>query len=252
MFKRTLLCVLIALAVTGCSRSAASTPTPTSTPIATLIVDATLLPVAGQQIPVVVVTPTPNVSPTPFISFTVKPNVDNLKLRANPGLTFEALILLQQTYNLTVIGAAPGGQWLNVKTESSMEGWVFAQYVTSSVSVSQMPVVQPKNVQVIKGHVADASGAPMAGIGFDLNQGAEPHAYSDSVVTDASGDFYSFIPTDASGSWTVSYTSPDCKSPVWADSTCKIYKTGITGSVDPATQTVIVPQTGAPLTFTLK
>ena len=251
MFKRALLCVLIALVVTGCSRSAAGTPTPTSTPIATLIVDATLLPVAGQPTPMVV-TPTPNVSPTPFVSFTVKPGVDNLKLRANPGLTFEALILLQQTDNLTVIGAAPGSQWLNVKTESGTEGWVFAEFVTSSVSVSQMPVVQPKGVQVIKGHVADASGAPMAGIGFDLNQGAEPHAYSDSVVTDASGDFYSFIPTEANGSWTVSFTSIDCKSPIWADNSCKTYKTGVTGSVDPATQTVTVPQTGAPLTFTLK
>ena len=251
MFKRIIMCLLLALTVSACSRSAAGTPTTTPTPIATLIVGATALPATGQQVPLVV-TPTPNVSPTPFISFTVKPNVDSLKLRMNPGMLFEALILLQQTDNLTVIGAAPGGEWLNVKTESGTEGWVFAQYVTSSVDLTQIPVVQPKDVQVIKGHVADASGAPMAGVGFDMNAGAAGQGSTNSVITNAGGDFYSFLPADASGSWTVSFTSLDCKSPLWADNTCKTYKTGYTGSVEPATQTVSVPQNGAPLNFTLK
>ena len=251
MFKRALICVLVALVISGCSRSA-GTPQPSPSPvvIATIGVDATALP--GIQPVPAVVTPTPSVSPTPFVSFTVKPNVDSLKLRSNPGLTFIALILVQQTDNLTVIGAAPGGQWLNVKTESGTEGWVFAQFVTSSVDLTQIPVIQPKDVEVIKGHVTDASGAPMAGVGFDLNQGVEPHAYSDSVVTDAGGNFYSFVPTEATGSWTVTFSSLDCKSPVWADSTCKTYKAGYTGTVDPVSQAVTVPQGATLLNFTLK
>jgi hypothetical protein len=60
------------------------------------------------------------------------------------------------------------------------------------------------------------------------------------------------MPETASGTWTVTYTTTACTSNVWNDTTCTTYKAGYTGSIDPPTQTVTLPQSGNPLLFTWK
>jgi len=253
MLKRALICILIVLLVTGCSKAMSSIPpTPTAapaTPLAAASAVASPNPSPFPSLPAV--TPTSSASPTPFTPFTVKPLVDNLKLRVNPGFLFETLILLQQTDTLTVLGMAPGGEWIYVKNEAGNEGWVFAELLASSVDVRQVPVREPKGVLVIKGLVKDANGLPIQGVGFDVNQGAtagEPSG--NNVNTDPNGMFYAFLPDSASGAWTVSYGSIACRSNVWSDTSCSTYKQGYTGNVDPISQTVNLPQSGEPLAFT--
>jgi len=249
MLKRALICVLIVLALSGCVKPAANTIPAATTPNATPGANASQMPAAFPSLPAV--TPTSSASPTPFTPFTVKPGVDNLKIRVNPGLLFEALMMVQQTDELTVLGTAPGNQWTYIQTAAGTEGWVFSEFLQSSINLSQVPVREPKGVVVIKGRVLDASSTPIQGVGFDVSQGGgTSEASTNSVVTDTNGNFYAFLPDTASGTWTVSYTAIACKSNVWSDTACTTYKQGYTGSVDPLTQSVSLPQTGNPLLFT--
>ena len=241
MSKRVLVLVLFILALSACSKSASSTA-PTAT-------GAALTPGIFPTLPAL--TPTVSVSPTPFTTFTAKPGVDNLNVRMNPGYLFDALMMVQQTDSLTVLGKAPGGEWINVQTENGVEGWVFAQLLKSDVDLEQVPVREPKDVLLIKGRVLDAAGTSIQGVGFDIKQGTDSNAPTNTVVTDANGEFYSFMPPTSSGTWTVSYTAIACKSNVWSDSSCSTYKAGYTGNVDPQTLTVSLPQ-GSPLAFTWK
>ena len=247
MLKRALMCALMILMVAGCSKSA-TTLRPASTP--TTGADASPLPAAFPSLPAI--TPTSSASPTPFVTFTVKPAVDNLKIRVNPGRLFEALMMVQQTDDLTVLGTSPGGEWTYVQTADGSQGWAFSQLLQSSVDLSKVPVHVPKDLLSIKGRVEDVSGAPMPGIGFDISQGEGTDASSNPVITDASGMFYAFLPDTATGTWKVSFNAIDCKSIVWSDNTCSTYKPGFTGQIDPLTQTVALPQTVAPLSFILR
>ena len=250
MLKRTLICGLMILIAAGCSKSA-TTLRPASTPTSSASPEASAQPAAFPSLPAI--TPTSSASPTPFVAFTVKPAVDNLKIRVNPGRLFEALMMVQQTDELTVLGTSPGGEWTYVQTADGSQGWAFSQLLQSSVDLSQVPVRQPKDVLVIKGQVTiDISAAPISGIVFDITHGEGTEASSNPVVTDASGMFYAFLPDTASGTWKVSFTGIDCKSSVWSDSTCSTYEPGFTGNIDPPTQNLDLPQSGGPLKFVFR
>jgi uncharacterized protein YgiM (DUF1202 family) len=238
MLKRFLILSLFILALSACSKPAPGTE-------ATATATAETTPGAFPSLPAL--TPTSSASPTPFTPFTVKPGVDNLNIRANPGYLFEALLMAQQTDALTVKGKAPGGEWIAVQTADGVEGWVFTELLKSDVDLDKVPVREPKDVVLVKGHVADATGTPIQGVTFDLKQGD----LTNTAVTDANGDFYSFLPSDATGTWNVTQTSVACKSNVWSDTACSTYKAGYTGTVIPQTLAVSLPQSNA-LSFTWK
>ncbi len=232
MFKRAFVLMLFILTLAGCSKPAPGAET-----------TATITPPTPATFPSLPeLTPTSNASPTPFTPFNVKPAVDNLKVRVNPGYLFDALLMVQQTDILTVLGKAPGGEWMNIQTANGVEGWVFAELLKSAVDLEQVPVREPKEVVVIKGRVLDESGTPIQGVSFEIKQGTEAEAATNSVVTDANGDFYSFLPVDTSGTWTVTQVGIACESNVWSDSSCSVYKAGYTGTVLPQTLTISLPQ----------
>jgi len=244
MIKKALILILVVLAISGCSKSAQGVVTPTAT------VPAAITP-QGVFPTLPAATAVSSASPTPFIPFTVKPTVDNLKVHVSPGTLFDALILVHQTDTLTVVGTVPGNEWTYIKTKDGTEGWVFSQLLQSSVDLKQIPLLEPKDVQLIKGRVTDASGAPIRGVTFALGEASQADISSNTATTDANGEFYAYIPSTASGTWTVTYTSIACDSPVWSDTACTTYKAGYTGGVDPQTVSVVVPQVN-PLTFTWK
>ncbi len=253
MIKRILLPVLVTILLSACSKSASpALPTVTPAPAAaqtTVAASADSTAVVLPALPEV--TPTTSASPTPFLSFEVKPSVDSLKLRLGPGYLFDALILLNTTDTLTVQGKAPGGEWVYVATADGTEGWVFAQLLETSIDLQAIPVIEPDGVVLIKGVVKDINGTPIQGVGFDVRLGTEEGAPTNVVVTDASGQFYSYLPPESSGDWTVTYSAIACNSNVWADSSCSAYKPGYSGSVDPQSQAATLPQSGE-LRFTWK
>jgi len=242
MLKHTLLLIFSTLLVTACSKTATG-PLPTVTPeVQTAL--ATFPTLAPQ-------TPAPSTSPTPFASFSASPTVDNLNIRINPGYLFDAWGVVQQTDTLTVLGKAPGDEWIYVETAAGVKGWAFAELLKSEVDLKQVPVQTPTEVVVISGQVLDVNGTPIQGIGFDIKQGSEEGAPTNVVLTDAKGEFYSFLPADATGVWSVSQTAIACNSNIWLDGACTTYKSGYTGTVEPQTISVTLPQ-ASPLKFTWK
>jgi len=244
MLKRCLLCLLLALLLPACSKSA-STPLPTITPASAGTATALVLPPLPDP------TATPAGSPTPFASFEVNPAVEGLMLRIGPGVLFDALQMLGSEATLTVLGKSPGGEWLKVQSANGTLGWVFAGLVKSSVDLRAIPVIEPQGIVTIKGRVVDIVGTPIEGIGFEVKpEGAEASAAS-VASTDANGEFFAFLPEDASGTWTVTQTAIGCPSNIWTDSSCSAYKAGYIGTVEPNIQTVSLPQSGR-LEFTWK
>jgi SH3-like domain-containing protein len=244
MIKRTIFLMLVILIVTGCAKA-----DPGATPTATAPILATNLPGIFPTLPAA--TAVSGASPTPFTSFTAKPAVDTLKVRVNPGYMFVALMLVNKTDTVTVLGTAPGHEWTFIKTEDGTEGWVFTQLLESSIDLKQIPLHEPKDVQFIKGRVTDANGTPISGVAFAAGVGVQDASSANTASTDANGEFYFFIPSNESGTWNVSYTAIACESNVWSDSSCSTYKTGYTGTVDPTTNSVTLPQS-TPLNFTWK
>jgi hypothetical protein len=131
---------------------------------------------------------------------------------------------------------------LNVVNDEGVIGWVGVDFVSGGYDA---PVVNPKDVLVVTGTVLDASGSPVNGIGFAVEQGSQ----RDDASTDETGTFYSFLPTKFAGSWTVSFVSVACTTQL-PDDKCKC--TGETCTkVEPNTVTVTLPMS-TPLSFVWK
>ena len=140
MIKKAITFVLMMLIVTGCAKG-----TPTAIPTATPLAGAA--PGTFPTLPPS--TPVSAASATPFTSFTVKPAVDTLKVRMNPGYMFDALILVNKTDVLTVLGSSPGHEWTYIKTADGIEGWVFTLLLESSVYLTTVSLRDSKDVEVI-------------------------------------------------------------------------------------------------------
>lgn len=235
---------LLTGAFVACSKPA-SAPLPTITP--GNVGDGTATPFVLPPTPIPSATPAG--SPTPFVSFEVNPAVDGLKLRLGPGFLFDALRLLGADAVLTVQGKSPGGEWTLVAVGDGAEGWVFAELLKSNVDIQSIPIIEPPGLIVIQGRVVDVLGTPIQGIGFEIKSGETEN--STTAVSDASGEFFAFLPTGASGAWTVTQNAVSCKGNVWANESCSAYKPGYVGTVEPKTQTVTLPQDGV-LEFTWK
>jgi len=236
--------LLLVLALAACSKSA-SPPLPTITPGSIEAETATPFTLPPTAIPSV----TPAGSPTPFISFEASPSVDGLMLRLGPGFLFDALLLLGSDARLLVQGKSPGGEWIQVTIGDDAQGWVFAELLKSDIDLQAIPVIEPEELVVIRGRVVDVLGTPIQGIGFEFKpEGADTGT---TAMSDASGEFFAFLPVGSSGTWTVTQNTVACKGNVWADESCSAYKPGYSGTVEPNQQTVTLPQSGI-LEFTWK
>ena len=142
-------------------------------------------------------------SATPFIPFTASVWAENVNVRTNPGYFFPALRLIKENSSLTVLGKAPGGEWVYARIPDGTEGWIFAQLIESSVDLQTIPIIEPTGIQLIRGRVTDSQGVPIQGVGFSVLQGAGENRPSNHVLTDSNGEFYSFMPLSARGEWTV-------------------------------------------------
>lgn len=214
-FVRLFLLMMVILAASsGCSGVPTLAPMPTlpvggvatGTAVPSLVPTSPVLPTetaaSGQP------TTVPALTPTPFTPFAARVAVDNLNLRVNPGHLSPVIRMLPKDTPLTVLGKAPGGEWISVKTAENVTGWVFWQLLSASVDVRACPVIQPEGVQIIRGQLRDAPGNPINGVQFALQQGDQ----RTDAVTDEEGMFYAFFPETASGEWTASYAAISCES----------------------------------------
>jgi hypothetical protein len=184
--------------------------------------------------------PTP--TSTQFAPFFTVAAVDNLNLRVHPGYLGPVLGVITEQTPLLVIHRAPGGQWFLIRTANGNEGWVFGALLKSDENLQIAPILVPEGVQILHGRLTDLEGLPIRGAGFSVSQGSGSNRQVDHVMTDADGDFYSFLPENAAGVWAISYDSIACNSSVWAGSNCTSYREGYTGMVEPASREVTLPQ----------
>ncbi len=176
----------------------AAPASPTLTPIPTL----TLAPATPS--PVAVSTSAP-VSSTVLVDIAA----DNVILRSNPGKLFPAIRTMSNKETLMAFGRAPGDGWLFVKTSNHQAGWVSVSFVTiAPAEMGLLAVIEPTDAQVIHGSVADINHDPIGGVGFALVHGQT----RDDATTNASGDFYFYLPQSASGMWQLGYVSLACTS----------------------------------------
>lgn len=180
--------------------------------------------------------PTQSPSPTPFVPFEAQITADNVNVRANPGRLFAVVMNVKRDTTFVVLGKAPGEEWIYVQAQDETTGWVFARFLQANVDLRAAPLLQPVDVQVVRGQVVDALFQPVSGIQFALTKGS---GRTDAMTGD-DGVFYAFLPTTASGTWTVSYTAIDCSSNRM-DAECRC-KDGVCGAVFPPQQTLTLPQ----------
>lgn len=134
--------------------------------------------------------------------------VDNVNLRVNPGLLFQVSRVLPKNTKLTLLGLAPGEEWLNVKNDEGVIGWVSSNVVLMAYDGPRAPMVEPQNVFLVTGKVLTELDTPVTGIGFAIYQGER----RTDARTDETGQFYAYLPANMSGVWSVGYVSVACTS----------------------------------------
>jgi hypothetical protein len=244
---------LFALILTSCNlMPAAQPPTPEAPPTSTAtptlpppqVLSPTPQPTDTPE-PTATVTP----SPTPFTPFEAAVNVDQVNVRSGPGYLFRVNVNVSEGTVFTILGQAPGGEWLYVETSTGMNGWVFTQLFDLPVPLEDLPLIQPENVTLITGRVQDAQSQPVSGIQYYLTQGEGLRERRTDAMTDESGIFYAFMPLGESGSWKVVYTAVACTSNTM-DAECNCLG-GVCGTSDPLETTITLPWDD-PLLFTWK
>jgi SH3-like domain-containing protein len=242
------LALMVILLIIGCSMPGqAATPSglqETSSVIPSLLPPTEIQQISPTLTPSIAPTETAIPTPTTFVPFTASVWADNVNVRTNPGYLFPAVRLLAKGTNLKILGKAPGGEWMFARTPDGTSGWVFTQLLENSIDLQSVPIIDPQDVQLIKGRVTDSSGIPIQGVGFTVVQEVGDKAPANVVLTDANGEFFSFMPENAQGEWTVTYSAIACKSNVWSDDSCSYYKNPYRGVVEPQSTNVSLPRSG--------
>ena len=237
--------VVISIVLSSCSLPANKEPT---TPVIVSYTGTSPAPSTETQLPLPSFTATfvPSITPepsaTPFTPFAASVWADNVNVRTNPGYLFPSLKLLAKGTKFTVLGKAPGGEWIYSQLQDGQKGWIFSQLIESAVDLQQLPIIEPVEAQLIKGTVMDSAGLPIQGIGFTILQGKGGKTLSNTVLTDFNGEFYSFMPLSSTGDWTVTFNAIACKSNVWVDDSCAEFKSPYKGLVEPQTAVATFPQ----------
>jgi hypothetical protein len=229
--------LLVLLVAAACSLLPQSGPAPTATPEPSQTPNPT-----ATTLPTPISTATPAGSPTPTLYAPVELtlSVDNVNLRTNPGFLFAVRTLLPVDTHVKILEQSVGGEWLHIQTDDGTDGWLYTVLVAPDLDLSGIPAVTPADVPIITGKVADEAGKPVSGITFSISQGSGSTEQTNTATTDASGQFYAYMPAKASGMWAVIYTAISCTSNKM-DKDCNCVG-GTCGTANPSAINVILPQ----------
>lgn len=225
----------LALISTACAT--APTVPPPATDASRVLVTATAvttdLPATATTLPATAV-------PAPFVPFSVNTWTDNVLVRSGPGYLFAHTAILNKGSRVQVLGRSPGGEWVLAQTADNRVGWVFAKFLENQgVDWPAAPLVQPPAVQLLMGSLQDERGIPISGIQFAFTKGAGSQAARNDAVTDETGTFFAFMPLEASGTWSVSFTAVACTSNTM-DASCSC-KSAFCGKPQPETMSISLP-----------
>lgn len=251
--KLLIVLLLLALTTLACGGvTVVVTPNPSlAQPTATFTSIPTLVPSPTSTPPIMAPAPT-SAPPASFTPYYLNTAVENGNLRTEPGTVFPVSRVMARGTRLQVNGHAPGGEWIYVRTDTLIYGWVLGWLLEGWPNLPPTPMVTPQNVQLVTGTVVDLSGVPISGIGFAVTQSTGARAPRTDATTDGSGRFYAYLPPNASGQWTVSYVSVSCTSNSM-DGDCNCI--GFCGKAEPQSVFISLPfggGAGPDLSFTWK
>lgn len=201
----------IGIVLSACGPAAA---TPSTENLLATIVSSTLTAVPQ---PTVLATPAPAlmVTLTPTPAEAVQHNAtryayttaENVNLRVNPGRLFQVSRVLEKGTRLELLGVLPNHQWINVRTEEGIHGWVLSELVKSGFDGPPPPEVSPQNVVIISGNVVDASTNPVSGAVVGIFQGAQRDE-----TQSVEGSYQLYLPANLSGEWLLQTIAISCTS----------------------------------------
>jgi len=255
MKKPTLYLILLLILFAAC------TPSETLSRddrLATIVVKTlTAQPAVSTPLPILTETPAPTLSIPESVVPTiatldgpvyVRTIAQNVNLRTLPGTLFQVSRVMPQGTRLQVLGLSPGGEWVRVLNEEGINGWV-GIHVVEDFHLEQFPIVEPEDVNRVRGRVLDENGQPVSGIGYAIEQQNASNTLRTDAVTGADGMFYAYLPQSYSGVWTVSHISVSCTSNTM-DADCNCLN-GICGTSYPVSATITLP-VNEPLSFIWK
>jgi SH3-like domain-containing protein len=174
-----------------------------------------------------------------FVPRIVRTSAQNVNLRLGPGALFKVSRVMAQGTPLEINGRSRGGEWLYVKNDEGIFGWVGANLVEGGLDGPPAPFVEPGDVYLVAGLVKTELGTPVSGIGFAITQGSSRRT---DAKTDEDGRFYAYLPTTLTGAWVVDYVSVSCTSNTM-DANCNCIN-GICGGAFPRSVEVTLPAAG--------
>jgi uncharacterized protein YraI len=91
-----------------------------------------------MEVPVTAPTAAPTTASGPVASVTA----DGLNLRVGPGLNYRIASVLFQGEQVSLKGRSLDGEWINVRSSSGVDGWVFGSYLQSQTAFAGLPVLE--------------------------------------------------------------------------------------------------------------
>ncbi|PID86369.1 MAG: hypothetical protein CSB13_03845 [Chloroflexi bacterium] len=116
----------------------------------------------------------------------------NLNVRSGPGPSYSALTTVSYGTTFTLVGRNHDGTWVKVRMGNGIEGWVNAAYLTTSVPVSSLPIVDGSTGTGVATAVV-VTGALNVRSGPGVSHGQVAVAYQGAAMT--------LIGRNADGSW---------------------------------------------------
>jgi len=89
-----------------------------------------------------IVQPTPTRPPAAPSGPTAFVNFDFLNVRAGPGADYDLVSKLNRNQSMSLLGRNGEGTWARVRVPGGAEGWVSTQYITATVPIANLPVIQ--------------------------------------------------------------------------------------------------------------
>jgi hypothetical protein len=179
------------------------------------------------------------IPPAVFVPYSVRTSAQNVNLRVGPGTLFKVSRVMPQGTTLEVNGRSPGGEWLYVKNDEGIFGWVGANLVDGGLDDPSTPFVEPGDALVVTGVVKTELGTPVSGIGFAITQGSSRRI---DAMTGEEGRFHAYLPSTLTGTWLVEFVAVSCTSNTM-DSNCDCVN-GICGEAHPRSVEITLPMAG--------
>ncbi len=143
-----------------------------------------------------------------------------LNLRSGPSMLHGILNQYPQGTAVTLIGAAPGREWVKVNVKDGKTGWMSVQHLTIKGDLSSLVVLPITESLIIQGKVVDGSGKGVQGIDIGTTRLGGAERVRVDGKTDVSGLFYAYAPPEYQGTWLAGVVGVDCKSPI-VDANCR-------------------------------